>query len=93
MENEIKLIGTDFLLDLNYFKYDLDAQCYSAEVKSYIQLPVSELKNIGNFLEKVVKNDCEEFGDKNFQIVINELSEKNEKSADLELEGSRIRRI
>ena len=85
MENEIKLIGTDFLLDLNYFKYDLDAQCYSAEVKLYIQLPVSELKNIGNFLEKIVEDDCEELADKNFRIIINGIDEK---SANLELEGS-----
>ena len=85
MENEIKLIGTDFLIDINNFKYDLDAQCYSAEVKSYIQLPVSELKNIGNFLEKVVEDDCEELADKNFRIIINGIDEK---SLNLEIEGS-----
>ena len=87
MDNEIKLVGTDFLIDLNEFKYNLKEQCYSSEVKMYLQLPVSEIKNIGNFLGKVVddKREEDELLDKNFLFVINDIDNK---FPNLELEGS-----
>ena len=85
MENKLDLIGSDFSLEINKLEYD---ELCAADIEFLINLPVTEMKKIAYFSEKVIReNRNEGIWDKNFLITICELEEKIHK---LELIGTNL---
>ena len=80
----MELNGTDFLININDLNADLFINnIYNAEVEFSIDLPLVEMMNFVVFLELAVTEDCD---DKEFEIVVHDLSPSA--GAELKLEGS-----